>query len=138
MAEEKEVKKEESVGIVKIADEVIATLAGSATMGVEGVYSMSGSAASTVAEKLGRKSSGKGVKVETKENECIVDIHLVVDYGARVPEVAWNVQEKVKVAIEEVTGMEARKVNIFVDGINIPKNKPEIKIELDDDVVSAE
>lgn len=138
MADNNEVKKEESAGIVKIADEVIATLAGNATMEVEGVYAMSGSAASAVAERLGRKNTGKGVKVETKENECIVDIHLVVDYGARVPEVAWVVQEKVKVAIEEVTGMNVRKVNIFVDGINIPKNKPEMKIELDDDVVSAE
>ena len=138
MDEINEVKKEESAGVVKIADEVIATLAGNATLKVDGVYSMSGSAASAVAEKLGRKSVGKGVKVETKENECIVDIHLVVDYGARVPEVAWNVQEEVKSAIEEVTGMSVRKVNIFVDGINIPKNKPEMKIELDDDVVSAE
>lgn len=136
---EEEKKEFNQAGTIKIADEVIAVLAGNATMDVAGVYNMSGSTASGIAEKFGRKNAGKGVKVETKENECIVDIHIVVEYGARIPDVAWQVQEKVKVGIEDVTGLSVRKVNIYVDGINIPKAaKPEIKIELDEEVESAE
>ncbi|AYO30703.1 Asp23/Gls24 family envelope stress response protein [Biomaibacter acetigenes] len=105
-------------GSIKIADEVVGIIAGLAATEVEGVAGMSGGIVGGIAEILGRKNLSKGVKVEVGEKEAAVDLYIIVNYGARIPEVAWNVQENVKKAIENMTGLSVIEVNIHVQGVN--------------------
>ena len=105
-------------GSVKITDEVVSIIAGLAATEVEGVAGMSGGLAGGIAEMLGRKNLSKGVKVQVGEKEVVVDIYIIVNYGVRIPEVAWKVQENVKKAIENMTGLTVAEVNIHVQGVN--------------------
>jgi uncharacterized alkaline shock family protein YloU len=110
------------MGTVKITNEVVAIIAGIAAMEVPGVIAMSGGIAGGIAEALGRKNLTKGVKVEVGEREAAVDLYIIVDYGCRIPDVAWNIQEKVKKAVETMTGLTVVEVNIHVQGVNIDKD----------------
>lgn len=115
---------EDKIGNVKISVEVIATVAGIATSEVEGVAGMSGSVVGGLAEILGgKKNKGKGVKVEVCENSAVIDLFIIVDYGARIPDIAWEVQENVKNSVESMTGMTVEKVNIHVEGVSFAKEK---------------
>lgn len=109
------------IGTIKITDEVVAIIAGIAATEVPGVTSMSGGIAGGIAEALGRKNLSKGVKVEVGEKEAAIDLYIIVDYGFRIPEVAWTIQEKVKHAVEEMTGLNVVEVNIHIQGVNIEK-----------------
>ncbi len=113
------------LGSIRIADEVVSIIAGLAATDVDGVASMSGGIAGGIAETLGRKNLSKGVKVEVGEEEAAVDLFLIVTYGSRIPDVAWTVQEKVKGAIENMTGLKVIKVNIHVQGVNFPQSDVE-------------
>lgn len=115
------------MGAIKITDEVVAIIAGIAATDVPGVTGMSGGIAGGIAEALGRKNLSKGVKVEVGEKEAAIDLYIIVEYGYRIPEVAWTIQEKVKRAVEEMTGLEVVEVNIHIQGVNIEKeHKKEI------------
>lgn len=115
---------EDGVGNIKIAVDVVATIAGIAASSVEGVASMYSSIAGGLAEMLGaKKSPGKGVKVEMKENNVVVDIYIVVDYGVKIPELAWEIQENVKNSLETMTGLTVEKVNIHIEGVSFEKEK---------------
>lgn len=109
------------IGAIKITDEVVAIIAGIAATEVPGVTGMSGGIAGGIAEALGRKNLSKGVKVEVGEKEAAIDLFIIVDYGFRIPEVAWTIQEKVKTAVEEMTGLTVVEVNIHIQGVNIEK-----------------
>jgi uncharacterized alkaline shock family protein YloU len=111
------------LGAVKIADEVIAVIAGLAAIEVQGVASMSGGLAGGIAEVLGRRQFSKGVKVEAGAEEATIDIFIIVRYGARIPDVAWSIQENVKKAVEGMTGLRVVQVNVHVQGINFPQKE---------------
>ncbi len=111
------------IGTIRIANEVVAIIAGLAATEVEGVAGMSGGIAGGIAEALGRKNLSRGVKVEVGEEETIVDIFLIVHYGVRIPDIAFGVQERVKNAIEKMTGLRVLKVNIHVQGVLFPSKK---------------
>ncbi|PYG86817.1 putative alkaline shock family protein YloU [Ruminiclostridium sufflavum DSM 19573] len=113
-------------GSVKISEEVVAIIAGIAATDVSGVAGMSGGIVGGIAEILGRKNLSKGVKVEVGEKEAAIDLYIIVEFGARIPEVAWNIQEKVKIAVQTMTGLNVIEVNIHVQGVNFDK---EIKKE---------
>lgn len=116
--------QEETIGNIKIAVDVIATIAGIATMEIQGVASMCTSFAGGIAEILGtKKSPTRGVKVEMTEAGTTIDVYIVVDYGVRIPELAWEVQENVKNSVESMTGQKVLKVNIHIDGISFAKEK---------------
>ena len=112
---------ENEVGNITISDEVVSVIAGVATSEVKGVSSMSGSIAGGIAEILGKKNMGKGVKVILDGDVATIDLHITVIYGAKVPEVAWEIQEKVKKAVETMTGLVVDKVNIYIEGVVIEK-----------------
>ncbi|MGE4282234.1 MAG: Asp23/Gls24 family envelope stress response protein [Clostridia bacterium] len=120
MEEEKLIIAEE-VGNIKIADEVVSIIAAMAATDVKGVAGMSSGIAGGLAEMLGKKNLTKGIKVEIKEKEAFIDLHIVVEYGCRIPEVAWEIQEKVKKAVETMTGLVVAKVNIHIQGVNTEK-----------------
>lgn len=110
-------------GNVTFAPDVVATIAGLAAMEIEGVAGMS-SGGSSFGDLLARKQLTKGVKVEVGTEEVAVDLTMVLEYGLRIPEVTRAVQENVKKAIENMTGLRVVEVNIFVSGIRFQKETP--------------
>ena len=111
-----------ALGTIRIADEVVSIIAGLAATEVEGVAGMSGGIAGGIAEILGRKHFSKGVKVEVGEKEAAIDLYIIVKYGVRIPDIALNVQEAVKAAIENMTGLSTVEVNVHVQGVGFPED----------------
>lgn len=109
------------VGEVHIADEVIAIIAGMAAVEVEGIKGMVGSTGDNLVELLGRKNLSKGVVVEVGEGSVTLGLSLVVTYGTSIVEVSKTVSEKVKTAVETMTGLEVAEVNINVTGVDIER-----------------
>ncbi|HHU33247.1 MAG: Asp23/Gls24 family envelope stress response protein [Zhaonellaceae bacterium] len=105
------------IGSIRIADEVVAIIAGLAATEVKGVAGMSGGIAGGIAEMLGRKNLSKGVKVQVGEKEAAIDLFLAIEYGTNIPEIATEVQENVKKAIENMTGLTVVEVNVHVQGV---------------------
>ena len=114
--------KETDVNGVKIANEVVAIIAGVATSEVQGVAGMSGGLVGGISEILGKKNFSKGIKVEVEGNEAAIEIYIIVEYGVRIPDVAWVLQNKVKTAVEDMTGLNVVKVNIHVQGVKVEKD----------------
>ncbi|HAU31612.1 MAG TPA: Asp23/Gls24 family envelope stress response protein [Desulfotomaculum sp.] len=113
------VKQEQtSIGSIRIADEVVRIIAGLAATEVQGVTGMSGGLAGGIAEILGRKNLSKGVKVEVGEKEAAVDIYVIVDYGAKIPDIASQIQQKVRKAVNDMTGLNVKVVNIHIQGVS--------------------
>ena len=110
----------DDTGAVRIADEVVSVIAGMAASEVEGIAGMSGGIASGLTERLGIKHLQRGVKVEVGEKEAAIDLYVMVDYGARIPEVAQRVQERVKTAVESMTGLKVVEVNVHIQGVAFP------------------
>ena len=128
IVEENIVEEIEVDGNVRISEEVVATIAGIAAEEVKGVYGMYTSFTDGLAERLGaKKNFSKGVKVEMLDNNVIVDVYIVVDYGAKIPDISWEVQENIKNNIETMTGLDVEKVNIHVEGVSFEKQ--EITVE---------
>ena len=115
------IKEDENLGEVKIADEVVAIIAGLAAMEVDGVASMAGNATRELIGKLGMKTLSKGVKVDVLEGIVTVSLALNLKYGYSVMEISNKVQEKVKAAIENMTGLTVADVNIRVAGVDVPE-----------------
>ena len=107
------------IGEVKIADEVVTVIAGLAATDVEGVASMGGNITNELVGKLGVKNLSKGVKVTILEGVVSVDLTLNIEFGKNVLEVSRKVQDKVKSAIESMTGMEVSEVNVRVAGVEL-------------------
>lgn len=111
-----------SLGQVRIADEVIAVIAGIATMEVEGVASMAGTAKDIQKEiisKLGMKVLSKGVGIKVENDQVEANISVVLSYGKSIPEVTKAIQEKVSTEIENMTGMTVAAVNVDVVDVNL-------------------
>ena len=117
------IQADESLGEVKIADEVVAMIAGLAAMEVEGVASMAGNATRELISKLGMKSLSKGVKVDVLEGVVTVSLSLNLKYGYSIKEITTKVQEKVKAAIENMTGLEVADVNIRIASVDMENEK---------------
>lgn len=102
------------VGSLHIADEVLALIAGIAATEVEGVIKMSGNITNELVSKLGVKNLSKGVKVEVENDTVDVELSLVLKYGISIPKTSAEVQQKVKSAIETMTGLNVAGVNIRI------------------------
>lgn len=117
-------RHETELGTIRIADEVVAIIAGLAATEIKGVAGMSGGLAGGIAEMLGRKNLARGVKVEVGEKEAAVDMFVIVEYGVRIPDVATRIQENVKHAIESMTGLNVVEVNVNVQGVVFSAPEP--------------
>lgn len=106
-------------GSVKISDDVLAMIAGLAATEVDGVSSMNGNITHEILNKIGYKNLAKGVKVETFQNKVRVDMEIIMEYGFNIPGTCRNVQEKVKSAVESMTGLEVVDVNVRISGVNV-------------------
>ena len=111
----------EVMGEVRIADSVVANIALLAAKETEGVFDTVGNAANEIMTKVGVKSASKGVRVEIAEGIVSVDLALIMQYGFNIPNTCKKVQDKVKNAIENMTGLKVGDVNIRISGINIPQ-----------------
>lgn len=116
-------------GTVKIANEVVAIIAGLAATEIEGVAGMSGGMTADFTEMLGMKNLSKGVKVEVGEREAAVDIFVIIEYGYKISEVASLIQKNIKDTVETMTGLNVVEVNINVQGVNIPSQPEDSVIE---------
>lgn len=109
-------------GSIRIANEVVSIIAGLAATEVKGVAGMSGGVVDGFAELLKKKNLTKGVKVEVGEKQAAVDLFIIIEYGAKIPDTAYQVQENVKRAIESMTGLDVVEVNVHIQGVEF---KPE-------------
>lgn len=109
----------EGVGEVQIANEVVSTIAGISASEVEGVYSMAGGFTNELAGKFGVKNYSKGVKVEIEGSEAIIDIAVNMKYGYNIPKTCKLVQDKIKNAIDSMTGLKVLEVNIRIAGVSL-------------------
>lgn len=110
--------EEKIPGDVKIADEVIGSIAGLASSGVEGVVSLAGSDIGSI---FGKKSVKRGVKAVINGDKVSFKLSLVVDYGSDIPRVSKNVQEKVKSTVENMTGLSVESVEVMISGMRVPE-----------------
>ena len=127
----KDVKSEEnkSEGI-QISDDVVAVISGMAASEVQGVAEMAGGFAGGISEVLsGKKNMAKGIKVDIQENETKIDVNIIVEYGARIPDVAFEIQKRIKASVESMTGLKVTEVNVHVQGVNTSVPKKETKAE---------
>jgi len=121
---EENIKNEVDMGIVKISDEVVGVIAGLATTDIKGIVGMSASLVGGITQILsGKKNLSKGVKVSVGENSAAIDLYVVVEYGVRIPDVAVEVQENVKKAVESMTGLNVSAVNIHVQNVMLSKTE---------------
>ena len=113
-----EVDTENNEGI-EISNEVISVISGVAVSEVPGVYAMSGGFAGGITEALsGKKNLSKGIKVERNNDKAKIDVNIIVEYGTRIPDVAFEIQNRVKKAVESMTGLKVEEVNVHVQGVN--------------------
>ena len=112
-----------TVGTVQIADEVVAIIAGLAATEVDGVASMGGNITNELVGKLGMKSLSKGVKVEVLEGVVSVRLALNIKCGYSIPDTSQKVQEKVKAAIENMTGLEVADVNVSIADVVLEQSR---------------
>ena len=110
--------KSENEGI-SISNDVVAVIAGVAVSEVEGVSGMAGGFAGGITEVLsGKKNLAKGIKVDIEENKAKIDVNIIVEYGSRIPDVAFEIQNRVKKSVESMTGLKVEEVNVHVQGVN--------------------
>ena len=106
---------------VVISEEVVSVIAGVAVSEVKGVVDTAGGFAGGISEVLsGKKKLSKGIKVEVGEKETKIDVNIIVEYGTRIPDVAFEIQNKVKKAVKEMTGLDVLEVNVHVQGVRTP------------------
>ncbi len=112
---------------LRIADEVVAVIAGKAVSEIKGVYEMSGGFAGGISEVLsGKKNLAKGIKVVVTEKDAKIDVNIIVEYGVRIPEIAFEIQTKVKKSVETMTGLKVTEVNVHVQGVNTNTERKEV------------
>lgn len=114
-------KEDENIGAIQIADDVVAMIASLAATEVEGVSALAGNITNELMSKVGMKNLTKGVKVEIKDGNVKVDLAVAIEFGYNIPEVSQKLQNKVKSAIENMTGLSCNTVNIRFSSINIKK-----------------
>ena len=104
---------------IQISEDVVAVIAGKAVSDVPGVYGMAGGFAGGISEVFsGKKNLSKGIKVNVEGKTALIDVNIIVEYGSRIPDVAYEIQNRVKKSVESMTGLKVEEVNVHVQGVN--------------------
>lgn len=111
------------LGAVQIHNNVISSIARSAATKIAGVAEMSGTFVDGLAGMIGKKPVDRGIHVEFVDNAVVIELHVVLDFGVRIPHVAWQIQNEVKQTVEQMTGKTVRRVNVVVQGLRYPDSK---------------
>ena len=115
---------------VVISEDVVSVIAGIAVSEVPGVVDTAGGFAGGISEVLsGKKKLSKGIKVEVGEKETKIDVNIIVEYGTRIPDVAFEIQNRVKKSVKEMTGLDVLEVNVHVQGVRTSAAEAEEKTE---------
>ena len=111
---------------INISEEVITTIYGIAVSEISGVAEMAGGITGGITEVLsGKKNLSKGIKADVAGNNVKIDVNIIVNYGVRILDVAFDIQNKVKQTVENMTGLKVNEVNVHVQGVNVEKTKEE-------------
>ncbi len=105
------------LGAVQIHNNVIATIARLATLKVPGVAEMSGTFVEGLASMIGKPVVDRGVRVDFEDNRVVIELHVVIDFGIRIPQAAWQIQNEVRQAVEQMTGKNVKTVNVIVQSL---------------------
>lgn len=111
------------LGTIQIAPEVLETIAGIASIEIDGVAEMSGGIVGGISEMLGLKSLTRGVKVQIGTNETIIDVFIAIEYGYRIPDVSRQIQQSVQQAIYSMTGIHVSAVHIHIESVHFNDNE---------------
>ena len=121
---EVEIEEENNDAGVEISEDVVAVIAGVAVSDVQGVAGMAKGFAGGITEALsGKKNLAKGIKVEVAGKETKIDVNIIVEYGSRIPDVAFETQSRIKKSVKEMTGLDVVAVNVHVQGVQTPQEK---------------
>ena len=118
----------EKTDTIQVSDEVVAVIAGMTVAEVSGVAEMAGGFAGGISEVFsGKKNMAKGIKVEINEKSVVIDVNIIVEYGSRIPDVAFEIQKRIKASVENMTGLNVEQVNVHVQGVStkLLKNEEE-------------
>ena len=124
---------EETEGI-KISNEAVATYAGIAVSEVKGVYGKGGTFSGITEALSGKKNITKGIKVDVNEKTVKIDVNIIVIYGARIPDVAFEIQSRVKKTVENMTGLMVSEVNVNVLGVHAIDKDEDVSDNFDEDM----
>jgi uncharacterized alkaline shock family protein YloU len=116
---------EQQNGMIRIADDVVAVIAGLTASKVKGIASMSGGITEGIAKRVSGKNLTKGVQVKVGQLEAAIDLRVVVEYGVKIDEVCRKLQQEVKEAVENMTGLQVVEVNVRVEGVELQNQKSE-------------
>lgn len=116
---------ENQTGLIRISDDVVATIAGLAALETPGISAMSGGISEGLAKRLSGKNVQKGVSVEVGQLEAAIDLRVIIQYGSKIQEVCRSLQENVKEAVENMTGLNVVEVNVKVEGVAFKEEEPE-------------
>lgn len=119
--------EEAGTGAIRISDDVVATIAGLAATETPGIAGMSGGISEGLARRLSGKQVNKGVSVEVGETEAAIDLRVIVNYGAKIHEVCKDLQENVRDAVTNMTGLSVVEVNVKVEGVSFP-DEPDVEV----------
>lgn len=114
---------EDGKGRVQIADDVVAVIAGMAATEVKGVSAMAGNITNEIMAKAGRKNLSKGVKISVNKNKVKISLAIMMEYGYNIPGTCSKVQDKVKTAVESMTGLTVTDIDIRISGVDMQKDK---------------
>ena len=117
------------LGAVQIHNNVIATIARLAALKVPGVAEMSGTFVDSLAGMIGKHAVDRGIRVDFEENFVMIELHVVIDFGARIPDVAWQIQNEVRQAVEQMTGKSVKTVNVIVQALRFRSEEKSIREE---------
>ncbi len=105
---------------LSVSEEVVSTIVEKTVMSIPGIYDINGGIIDGITNMLASKRV-KGIKVDISEKSISIDVYLIVEYGVKIPDIAWDVQDKVKKTVEDMVGMTVEAVNIHIEGINFKK-----------------
>jgi uncharacterized alkaline shock family protein YloU len=111
-------------GKITIAEDVIAVCVREAVSRTQGVYDLFGGFQDTLSQNfLGKELKFKGIKISDEADGVVIDIQIIVDYGVKIPEIAWDLQRRVKNELEEFTDAAVKAVNVIVQGVRLPSER---------------
>ncbi|HMP71635.1 MAG TPA: Asp23/Gls24 family envelope stress response protein [Kiritimatiellia bacterium] len=116
------IENDTELGSVHIHNNVIATIARQAAVKVPGVCDLAGGLVDGLAGMIGKRASDRGIKVDFQDNAVILELHVILEFGVRIPHVAWQLQTEVREAVEQMTGKHVRAVQVIVQGVRIPEH----------------
>lgn len=130
-------KNGSELGSVKIHHDAISAIAAHVIGDISGVVRMSGSIVADLAERFGKKNLDKGIRTDVMGEEVKIEVSVILRYGAKIPEVAWQIQKKIRKAVEEITGLHVASINVNIEGIQIPKKEEKNAYDLQSESQSA-